>query len=85
MVSCGSQKAEIAWVAGADNNDPITEYTVYYNTSFDKPDQYTEGTKTNARKLSAQVCRMLLDSSLYILKITSLGSTRMFLLAMNIY
>jgi hypothetical protein len=63
MVSCGSLKAEIAWVAGADNNDPVTEYTVYYNTSFDKPVQYTEGARTSARKLSAEVCWMLLHFS----------------------
>jgi hypothetical protein len=61
MVSCGTKRAEIEWVAGVDNNDPITEYHVYYNTSFDKTDSFTKVMTTTGQKLKTSVCFIMLD------------------------
>jgi len=33
--SCVSGMAEITWSAARDNNDPISAYVVYYNSSHD--------------------------------------------------
>lgn len=55
MVSCSTLKAEVAWIPGSDNNDPIIEYIIYYNTSFDEPDTFREGTRTSSNKQLAQV------------------------------
>jgi len=33
LIGCGTGSADVGWNAGSDNNDPITEYIVYYNTS----------------------------------------------------
>ncbi|ELT99433.1 hypothetical protein CAPTEDRAFT_120325, partial [Capitella teleta] len=56
MRSCGSNTAEITWTPGSDNNVPISEYIVFYNTSFDAAGEYTEGARVDAStQLSAKV------------------------------
>jgi len=55
LSSCGTQRADVNWTPGSDNNDPILQYIVYYNTSFDEPDQFIEGTRVNAAHHSAAV------------------------------
>lgn len=37
LVVCSSTTAELAWMSSANNNDPVIDYTVYYNTSLDLP------------------------------------------------
>jgi len=39
----------VEWSPGSDNNDPIMDYIVYYNTSFDEPDNFIEGARVPAR------------------------------------
>jgi len=46
--SCVSGMAEITWSAARDNNDPISAYVVYYNSSHD------DVRRQGARPLSAQ-------------------------------
>jgi len=55
LKSCSTQKAEVQWSPGSDNNDPVRQYIVYYNTSFDEPDRFTEGARVTARHHSAAV------------------------------
>jgi len=55
LASCGTLKAVVQWSPGSDNNDPILQYIVYYNTSFDEPDQFIEGARVTARRQSADV------------------------------
>jgi len=55
LTSCATIKAVVEWSPGSDNNDPVTQYIVYYNTSFDEPDRFTEGTRVNAMHRSAKV------------------------------
>ena len=55
LTSCGTLKAVIEWSPGSDNNEPITQYIVYYNTTFDEPDRFTEGARATARHHSAAV------------------------------
>lgn len=43
MDACGSSAAQITWEPSSNNNDPIIDFTVYYNTSFDDPDIYHIG------------------------------------------
>jgi len=43
------------WTPGSDNNDPISHYIIYYNTSFDEPDLFTEGTRVSASRDYASV------------------------------
>ena len=38
----------MTWTPGNDNNDPITGYVVYFNTSLDEPGKYEEGARVNA-------------------------------------
>jgi neuronal cell adhesion molecule len=35
VLRCNATSAEISWLPGRDNNDPILQYFVYYNTSHD--------------------------------------------------
>jgi len=55
LTSCGTQKADVRWTPSSDNNDPILQYIVYYNTSFDEPDQFIEGARVTANRHSASV------------------------------
>ena len=55
LTSCGTLKAVVEWSPGSDNNDPIVQYIVYYNTSFDEPDRFTEGARATARHQSAAI------------------------------
>jgi len=48
-------QATVVWTPGSDNNDPILEYIVYYNTSFDEQDRFTEGRRVPASRTSAAV------------------------------
>jgi len=45
----------VNWTPGSDNNDPIVEYIVYYNTSFEEPDRFIEGGRVFATQHSAAV------------------------------
>lgn len=55
LTSCGALKAVVEWSPGSDNNDRILQYIVYYNTSFDEPDRFTEGAKVIASRHSTAV------------------------------
>ena len=37
VTKCETGNAVIKWTPGADNNDPITNFVAYYNTSMDEP------------------------------------------------
>lgn len=39
---CQSNRAELKWLPGNDNNNRITEFVVYSNTSYDPPDRFRE-------------------------------------------
>ena len=45
---CSHTVAEVAWQAGSDNNEPILDYIVQYNTSTDGPDVRHEGAMVDA-------------------------------------
>jgi len=45
---CDPTVAEIAWQPASDNNEPILDYTVQYNTSTDPPDVRHEGAVVDA-------------------------------------
>jgi len=55
LTGCGTLKAIVVWTPGSDNNAPITEYIVYYNTSFDEQDRFTEGARVDASRMTAAV------------------------------
>lgn len=55
LSKCGTLRADVQWTPGSDNNDRILQYIVYYNTSFDEPDQFIEGTRVLASQHSAAV------------------------------
>ena len=40
MESCGTKTAQVKWEHSGDNNDPVIDFTVYYNTSFDPEGEY---------------------------------------------
>ena len=40
MESCAATSAQVMWEPSSDNNDPVIDFTVYYNTSFDPYDTY---------------------------------------------
>ena len=53
--SCSSWLAVVSWSPGSDNNDPISHYIIYYNTSSDEPDRFTEGARVSGNHHSANV------------------------------
>jgi len=55
LTQCGTLKAVVVWTPGNDSNAPITEYIVYYNTTFDEQDRFTEGARVDASRTSAAV------------------------------
>jgi len=55
LTSCGVLRADVAWSPGSDNNDPVVEYIIYHNTSFDETGQFTEAARVSARRHSAAV------------------------------
>jgi receptor-type tyrosine-protein phosphatase zeta len=55
LASCGHSAAEVLWEPSSDNNDPIINFYVYYNTSFDQPDEYTEGSVVEPDEKRAKI------------------------------
>lgn len=47
--------AIVVWTPGNDSNARITEYIVYYNTSFDEQDRFTEGARVEGIFTRAKV------------------------------
>jgi len=52
---CSSTVAELAWRSGSNNNEPILDYIVEYNTSMDSPDVRHEGAVVDAGVRSAVI------------------------------
>ena len=40
FLNCGQRIADITWIPGSDNNDPIIDYIPYYHTSFNEEGIY---------------------------------------------
>ena len=55
LSECGTLKAVVVWTPGNDSNAPITQYIIYYNTSFDEQDRFTEGARVDGRHRKAAV------------------------------
>ena len=52
---CGSRAADIFWEPGNDNNEPILEYIVYYNTTFDDENVFHEAQVVDGSLNTARV------------------------------
>jgi len=55
LLRCSPTAAEVAWQPGDDNNEPITDYVVEYNTSIDAPDVRHEGAVVSVNVHSAVI------------------------------
>jgi len=55
LISCTATAAEVAWHPSRNNNDPIIDYTVYYNSSDNPEEAYHEGPKTPGHKYLIKV------------------------------
>jgi receptor-type tyrosine-protein phosphatase zeta len=53
LTLCYNSYTQIAWEASNDNNEPIIEYIVYYNTSFDYPGSFKEDQRVSKETLLA--------------------------------
>lgn len=74
MRSCGATTAEISWTPGSDNNVPIEQYIVYYNTSYDAAGEYTEGTRVGSTKQSARIrLSPWADYSFHVRAVSAMG------------
>ncbi len=55
LFSCSSTRAEVTWTAGEENNDVVTEFILYYNTSFDAQGTFHEGERVPRGRTSASI------------------------------
>lgn len=53
--TCAANYATIEWASGKDNNDPITQYIVYYNTSHDEIGKFNSTSPVQAGKLMTTI------------------------------
>ena len=55
MTKCMTKVASITWLPGRANNDEITKYEVYYNSTYDPPGKYHRGAHTRRGRHSAEI------------------------------
>lgn len=63
--NCASNKAEVVWSPGSENNDKTIEYVIYYNTSHDPPDKFHVARRVPVQSASRSTVVSLLPWTSY--------------------